>query len=411
MLFYTANYLSLCKKGTYMKNCFKHTMMNFGKVLLTMVFLSSCSKSGSHSSYLLATDQGDSEKTVCLSLGQMARIFAALPIGQEQMQEVFSAVKGSSSMGYDEEYTMKQLLTSPGTGVGENAVKAGTDYARPLRDLLAEYLHANHDTKAGGTPPDEILSQLELSDYQIYWPYSEDWDNSSMPIITFDPGYGSEYNEGYRLRRTSDGQIVTDTIYVDESVAQETPVWVINRNSDSEATPLPLFVPDDKTQEASVCSTNRILRMKSFTMLRHYDSWFQGASEFFIKCGSVNGFSASTEAELKLYSPSVTDFMVVVKRKYLNVERQYDAILLTNFTNQLDNLAFLITEDDGGTMTSWKCSATVKIKSKSYGFDLEIPYREKDDIVWRGQLAASFFQSEDVVTGRFGDVIIKFALE
>ena len=34
-----------------------------------------------------------------------------------------------------------------------------------------------------------------------------------------------------------------------------------------------------------------------------------------------------------------------------------------------------------------------------------------DDGDRRGQLAASFFQSEDTVTGRFGDVLISFALE
>ena len=49
--------------------------------------------------------------------------------------------------------------------------------------------------------------------------------------------------------------------------------------------------------------------------------------------------------------------------------------------------------------------------SKSYGFDVEIPFHEKDDIVWRGQLAASFFQSEDEVSARFGDVVITFALD
>ena len=189
---------------------------------------------------------------------------------------------------------------------------------------------------------------------------------------------------------------------------------MINRNGDSFATPLPLFVPESalaSERSATTKAASRVLRMKSFTMLRNYDSWFQGGSEFFVKCGSVNGFSASTEAELKLYSPSVTDFMVAVKRKYLNVEREYNAIIMTNFSNQLENLAFLVTEDDGGTQTSWKCSATVKIKSKSYGFDVDIPYKENDDIVWRGQLSANFFQSEDIVTGRFGDVIIKFELE
>ena len=103
--------------------------------------------------------------------------------------------------------------------------------------------------------------------------------------------------------------------------------------------------------------------------------------------------------------------MVVVRRKFLGEEQFYNGIIMTDFTNQLENLAFLITEDDGGTQTSWKCSATVKVKSKSYGFDVDLPYNEKDDIVWRGQLSASFFQEADWVHGRFGDVEITFTLE
>lgn len=382
-------------------------MKNFFKCFVLSFVIAACSKSESKS-FLLATDSDNANETVCLSLSQMARIFAALPIGEEQMDEVFNAVNGSTDKGYDEEYTMQKLLSAPGCGLGEEATKA-TSYQRPLRDLLAEHLHAQ--TKAGADfSPEQILDNLENSDYQIYWPYSEDWDGETLPIITYDPIYATEYNYGYRMRRDKSGQIKVDTILVDESMAMDSPVWIINNNRDAEATPLQAFTPDSQT-EISPSGLNRILRMKSFTMLRHYDSWFKGGSEFFIKCGSVNGFSAQTEAELKLYSPSVTDFMVVVKRKFLYQKLEYNAIMLTNFTNQLDQLAFLITEDDGGTMTSWKCSATVKIKSKSYGFDVDLPYRDKDDIVWRGQLSASYFQSEDVVTGRFGDVEISFQLD
>lgn len=393
------------------------TMNYFGRILFFLLaILQSCSKTGSHSSYLLADDSDNASQTFRFGLDQVARVFAALPIESSQMSEVYEAVCTSSENGYDEEYTMAQLFSAPGSGVGQQGTKSAEIYERPLRVLLKEYLAENEQTKAVPFTAQEFLEELEKSDLQIYWPYSEDWDTETLPIITFDPGYGSNYNQGYRLRKDESGELVVDEVYVDESVAMKTPVWVINRNDDASASPLPLFTPQTKSSRApeetvGLKGTYRVLKMKSFTMLRNYDSWFQGGSEFFIKCGSVNGFTASTEAELKLYSPSVTDFMVAVKRKYLNVEREYDAIIMTNFTNQLDNLAFLVTEDDGGTQTSWKCSATVKIKSKSYGFDVDLPYKENDDIVWRGQLSASFFQSEDVVTGRFGDVIIKFELE
>lgn len=151
--------------------------------------------------------------------------------------------------------------------------------------------------------------------------------------------------------------------------------------------------------------------LKSLKMLRNYDSWFGGASEFWVKCGSVDGFHGSTEDDLKSYTPTVTDFIIVVKRRNVGKELPFEAILVSDFSNQLDMLAFLVTEDDGGTRTSWKCDATVKINSKSYGFVLDIPYNEKDDIVWRGQLSARFFEEEDVVIGRFGDIIISFELD
>lgn len=397
------------------------TVKYFGRIFFSILLaiLSSCSKTGSHSNYLLYDDPLDDSQTFSFGLDQVAWVFAALPIESSQMNEVYDAVCGSCENGYDEEYTMSQLFSSPGCGVGESSTKAGKEYARPMRELLKDYLSENEQTKAVPFSAEEFLAELEKSDLQIYWPYSEDWNKETLPVITFDPGYDSNYNYGYELTRNSRGELVVQEIMVDESVAMSRPVWVINRNDDASSKPLPLFEPSSEIpseenvsfSRADLKSANRILRMKSFTMLRNYDPWFKGGSEFFVKCGSVNGFSASTEAELKLYSPSVTDFMVAVKRKYLNVEREYNAIIMTNFTNQLENLAFLVTEDDGGTQTSWKCSATVKIKSKSYGFDVEIPYRENDDIVWRGQLSASFFQSEDVVSGRFGDVIIKFELE
>ena len=373
--------------------------------LMAAVF-TSCSEYSSGPSYYAPNDSavGGGSESSGFELSSLARMFASLPIGLEQMEEVKDAASSSICNGYDEEYTMKQLVEAPGCGVGDSPTKAGS-YARPLRDMLAEYLAV--ETKAGARDVEEYLNALSGSDLQIYWPFSEDWDGEQLPIITFDPGYGSEYNYGYQIGLDAGGFHVVDSVYVDESVAREHPVWVINSNDDAGYTPLDMY----KLENTQTKSGPRMLYLRSFKMLRQYDSWFRGGSEFFVKCGAVNGFHATTEAEMRLYYPSVTDFMVVVKRKQLGEEIPYNGIIMTDFTNQLENLAFLITEDDGGTQTSWKCSATVKVKSKSYGFECDIPYNEKDDIVWRGQLSATFFQEADYVSGRFGDVLISFVLE
>jgi len=352
-------------------------------------------------------------------LSEVARILSSLPIGEGQMKEVRDAVGASSGNGYDEEYMMRDLLRVPGAGVGDPSGKAAANnYEKPLRELITEYLEAQAASRAEGGADDvqAWLDSMEESDIQIYWPYSADWDGSTLPVITWDPGYGADSNYGYELERGSDGRLnVRDSVVVTEALASSRPVWVINRNDDSAFTPLDLYARSRSAASPSAAKASspsmRTLYIKSFKMLRNYDSWFGGASEFRIQCGAANGFKASTEAELKNYKPSITDFTLVVKRGQLGQELQLDALMMTDFSSAMEKMAFLVTEDDGGTRTNWKCSAVVKYNSRSYGFEMDIPYNEKDDIVWRGQLASTFFQSEDTVSGRFGDVVITFALE
>ena len=353
------------------------------------------------------------ESDISVTMEDVARIMSRLPIDAGHLAEVYDAVSSSSGNGYDEEYMMADLFNSPGTGVGGGSSTKAGGYDNPLRDLFVEYLSRELPvTKSTQSDVEAYISALTESGYQIYWPYSEDWDGETFPIITFDPGYGAESNYGYEVRIDSRGAHVVDSVFVDESVAAVRPVWVINRNDDSAFTPVDLFV---KSCGASVKSSDtrtcHNLTLESLKMLRNYDSWFAGGSEFFIKCGAVDGFNANVIEDLYTYSPSVTDFLVVVKRRQLGEEIPLNCMLVTDFTNQMEKIAFMVIEDDGGEITSWKCQATVKYNSKSYGFDIELPVRSSDDIVWRGQLSRSYFSEGESVTGRFGDLEITFHLD
>lgn len=351
-----------------------------------------------------------------LTMSDLAKIISELPLEQEHLQEVYDAVNSSSGNGYDEEYTMDRLFTSPGSGVGERgeSTKAAA-YATPLRELFADYFRSKSETKAGASDVEAYVNTLRDSDMQIYWPYSEDWDQETFPVVTFDPGDGAKTNYGYMLGFDDSGAHVVDSVLVTEELARERPVWVINRNADSAYTPVTLLDYNSpsavRTVQEAKAKGKKMLTIKDFTMARHFDSWFAGASEFFIRCGAVDGFKAKTDDELKQYSPSVTDFMIVVKRKFVKCKVPFNAILLTDFTDQIEQLAFMIIEDDGGTTTSWKCNAMVKYNSKSYGFEVELPYRDKDDIVWRGYLDRSFFTDSSLIKGRFGDVTVTFELQ
>ena len=402
--------------------------------LLCLLLLLSCNR---------IPEPVEDRDNAALPLDQVAQMLSELPMEPVHFKEVHRAVSSSSGNGYDEEYMMRDLFASPGRGVGEeDSGKSGNSVEEhskslsdilPLRDLIIQYAENRAATKASGFDPGLWLESLSSSDIQIYWPYSEDWDGETQPVFTYDPGDGSQVGVGWKVYTDERGARTVRKIEVDEKYAAAYPVWVVNRNSDSGYTSLDVMrrehpewdngggaliiggpvssrspgvpLPEEGTKAASSVKT---LILKDFTMRRHYDTWLAGGSEFFIKAGSVNDFVASTEAELQLYVPAVTDFMVVVKRKQLGQALPFNTVLVSDWTSQLTQVAFMIVEDDGGSLTQWKCSAVVKVASKSYGFDISLPFNTRDDIVWRGQLSRRYIEATDKIAGHFGDVDITF---
>ena len=364
-----------------------------------------------------------------ISLSEVSQILSSIPITQKQVREVYDAVTASSGNGYDEEYTMKNLFSAPGSGVGDKATRTAGSYDQPLSRLIEEHVksiagtRSSVDMSVDRMGVDGFLQALEESDIQIYWPFSERHSSDRLPIITFDPEDGSEVNVGYRLIDNGDGFRHVEEVIVDEAMAEEYPVWVVNRNSDAGYSSLEMLRREDPdwgegggdiivnpkslALKRSVTGSKTLI-LKDFIMKRNYDSWFAGASEFFVKVGAVEDFTASTEAELRLYSPSVTDFVIVVKRSQKGQPLPFNAVLVTDWSEQMTHCAFMITEDDGGTRTTWDCTALVRVASKSYGVEMKIPFNTRDDIVWRGQLASSWFEKNNNRTAHFGDVDLTF---
>ena len=364
-----------------------------------------------------------------ISLSEVSQILSSIPITQKQVREVYDAVTASSGNGYDEEYTMKNLFSAPGSGVGDKATRTAGSYDQPLSRLIEEHVksiagtRSSVDMSVDRMGVDGFLQALEESDIQIYWPFSECHSSDRLPIITFDPEDGSEVNVGYRLIDNGDGFRHVEEVIVDEAMAEEYPVWVVNRNSDAGYSSLEMLRREDPdwgegggdiivnpkslALKRSVTGSKTLI-LKDFIMKRNYDSWFAGASEFFVKVGAVEDFTASTEAELRLYSPSVTDFVIVVKRSQKGQPLPFNAVLVTDWSEQMTHCAFMITEDDGGTRTTWDCTALVRVASKSYGVEMKIPFNTRDDIVWRGQLASSWFEKNNNRTAHFGDVDLTF---
>lgn len=370
-----------------------------------------------------------------ISLSEVSHILSLIPLTSAQVQEVMDAVSSSSENGYDEEYTMTNLFTTPGSGVGNEGTRSQKVYDTPLAKMIEEHLYSMASTRSSVCSTvdrlgvEGFMNALVESDIQIYWPFSDNHGTERIPIITFDPEDGSDVNIGYRSVNNGDGSRYVEEVVVDEALAEEYPVWVVNRNSDAGYTSLEMLrredpqwgegggditiLPNESSDATRVIggeSTNKSLLLRDIKIKRNYDSWFAGASEIFVKVGSVEDFTASTEAELRLYTPAVTDFMIVIKRSQVGQTLPFNAVLVSDWSDQMTHCALMITEDDGGTVTKWDCKALVRVASKSYGVEISIPFNSRDDIVWRGQLASAWLLKHNNETAHFGDVELTFEL-
>lgn len=376
----------------------------------------------------------DNTQPPLVDVEEIAQILSEANLTGARLSEVHDAVSESVGNGYDEEYTMSSLFASPGSGVGRDKLtKAALEaegvkssYSDPLRNVFIE--HFSTPTKAGGSiTAQDYLDYISRSDMQIYWPYSSSWDGVSRPVITFDPFDASEAVEGWYMN--DDGCV--QSVMVTEELARNRPVWVINNNDDSRHTTVDILRKNNPDWAAggtvvigggskSSCPVPlaaaaampvKSLILQDITLMRPYDNWLQGASEIFFKIGAVESFNAKIQEDMYLYNPSITDFMVVVRRSDVGQKHELNTLLVSEWTSQLQNCAFMIVEDDGGKITNWTCSAMVKVNSKSYGFEMNIPYRDRDDIVWRGQLSRRYIEATSHISGNFGDVQVTFGIE
>lgn len=364
--------------------------------------------------YIIEDGFGMPADHAALRLEEIAAFLSDAVSDPEVLDEVHSAVAESYSHGYDEEYLFSNVVGCPGRGTGYKGTKAdGRSPGALFRNMVAtvggQTGFPGTDVKSG-IDAGAFMDSLAASDIQIYWPYSERWDGETEPVVTFDHGEDRDWNYGFILRSDALGNKVVSRVIVDEEYAKDNPVWVVNLNKDRHYVPL---MPAGGAQAASSADiptrsgeTIYSLMLRSFTALTNYDCWLAGASEYFIKVGAIENFTASTEAEMALFSPTITDFYIVVRRGEVGVPKEINTIMVSDWTLQMSSIALMIIEDDGGKKTSWDTEIMVKINSKSYGVTLSIPLNTRDDIVWRGSLSSRYLFATDASHTKFNDVLV-----
>lgn len=139
-----------------------------------------------------------------------------------------------------------------------------------------------------------------LNKIQIYWPYSEKWKGQSVvePIISFHPITNDTIGEGFQIVKMSNGKNTIKKIIVNDALAKEKPVWILNINDRGEiddkgnykAINVGKKVETDKVHpsEKSTCGpSNLSVSIGEVKFFTQYDGLFNGGPEFRFFNGSI----------------------------------------------------------------------------------------------------------------------------
>lgn len=164
---------------------------------------------------------------------------------------------------------------------------------------------------------------------EIYWPYSEDWDGVSQPVVTLLPSNyeddrgaagGNEDHAvvAYKFSTVKDGISGIDTLLVNEEYAMNNPVWVVRnqsvkkddlinlkRNNDfNKITPRNENLISKKQTVARSTTPYKIAEttVASIKSEKQHDDWLNGGSEYYIYWFfPVKDFGLSTHKSMEIH--------------------------------------------------------------------------------------------------------------
>lgn len=149
---------------------------------------------------------------------EIAKALIYLHPDKEICNEVYAAVSEAVSYGLDESYYFAEVF-----GTEDKIVKS----SKVKRSLQAKLNTLSDDNSIKELFMAALSDENYVNHYQIYWPYSANWDGKEQPTITFQetPNTPQDENVGYRIE---DDKIVEVT--VNEEYSRKHPVWIINYN-------------------------------------------------------------------------------------------------------------------------------------------------------------------------------------
>ncbi|GBU08150.1 hypothetical protein AwDysgo_14810 [Bacteroidales bacterium] len=363
-------------------------MKNFIKLwgLAIALMLLACSQDENliYSDYTI-TKEHDSEVQKMQSI---AYLITALSDQQDIVQEVKAAVDNSMEYGQDEQLRLIDVLNQGESKMLKSAANS------PLAQGIRRKLQENSTGKMAKSTENNLLEAFMMQGaVQIYWPYSENWDGKTIPVVAFDPRNGNDWSYAYRKGELSNGVYYIDSsCIVNDEYAMKNPVWIININE----TPyenLPNFAAGEfekngttylsaKEAEANALKADfndtkstqvNVWRMKTMSLSIHHDGFHNGGSEIIVSTAFPNDSKAGF----------ISKFQIDFTRGQINNRRvkHVNKILNSNWKPEQENNALKIVEGDGGGYKHWKADLKIDLGKilGSYNISANIPYGGLDD--------------------------------
>lgn len=260
------------------------------------------------------------------------------------------------------------------------------------KSVLKSFIHSNLSLNGSALRAANSNDVFKIDDVEIYWPYSEDWDGISQPVIVLNNSDGTQYIEEdktYAYKFTKDGgHYVIDTLIVDENYAENNPVWVVNKNHVSLQDIINLksgnfastkYIPRQETntltRSAEPGSYVSTLMIKSIQSTQQHDDWLNGGSEYIIYWG----FPANEIFKLGEHHTGQIHFSrkEIKKRttKTINFTGNYDWDK-TQTHNKIKVIEF-----DPGKNVKFTFSLKGKYKAVEGEFKTEITLNNNDDFI------------------------------
>lgn len=193
-------------------------------------------------------------------------------INNSIVESMHSEAVNSASKGLDESVYLEEILNTEDAQTKSEGSKS----------ILKNYFVENYSQALTKTSEEETFS---INDVEIYWPYCENWDGITQPVIvinTYDDSQFIEDDKVYAYKVVEkDNEYSLDTLIVDEIYSMENPVWVINKSDVSleEIISIQNASHNNNTLDTKspyLCET----KVVTFKATEHHDVWVNGGSEF-----------------------------------------------------------------------------------------------------------------------------------